>query len=289
MSPSRSTVGWVGVMSGARPRARMDLWTQRPGRQFEGLTVTSVTHRLYTSKIRRLIWRSQHGVPARLRCAHGLDRQGAEGSEPQSRGRGERHPEKRPVLVSATAGARSPSMPQAREIRIRLTYRWFFYSEAGTGVPGQPVAQGPPVPIGGGGVAGEGGIPSGPAGGPREPPARVTLTGETSLRVTVTPRVAGTAHIILAVEDGGTPALTSYRRVIVTIRANDAGCSECVLRATGATVQRAGTCHVRRARAVCDVPDVRRATSARRLRRPRRRTRHEHVAPSTLHVQHVAP
>jgi hypothetical protein len=32
------------------------------------------------------------------------------------------------------------------------------------------------------------------------------------------PRVAGTAYIILAVEDSGTPQLTSYRRVIVTIR-----------------------------------------------------------------------
>ena len=80
------------------------------------------------------------------------------------------------------------------------------------------MAQGPPVPIGGGGVAGRrAAFPSGPAGGPREPPARVTLSGETTSRVTVTPRVAGTAHIILAVEDDGTPALTSYRRVIVTI------------------------------------------------------------------------
>jgi Cellulose-binding protein Sde0182, C-terminal domain len=46
----------------------------------------------------------------------------------------------------------------------------------------------------------------------------VTLEGATSVRVTVTPRVAGTAHIILAVEDAGTPALTSYRRVIMRIR-----------------------------------------------------------------------
>jgi hypothetical protein len=37
-------------------------------------------------------------------------------------------------------------------------------------------------------------------------------------RVTVTPHVAGTAHIILAVEDNGSPTLTSYRRVILTIR-----------------------------------------------------------------------
>jgi hypothetical protein len=31
------------------------------------------------------------------------------------------------------------------------------------------------------------------------------------------PRVPGTAHIVLAVEDDGTPSLTSYRRVILTV------------------------------------------------------------------------
>ena len=71
----------------------------------------------------------------------------------------------------------------------------------------------------GGGSPGEGGIPSAPAGGPREPPPRVTLADEMTARVTVTPRIAGTAHIILAVEDRGNPTLTSYRRVIITIRA----------------------------------------------------------------------
>jgi hypothetical protein len=68
-------------------------------------------------------------------------------------------------------------------------------------------------------VPGEGGIPAGTAGGPREPPPRVILAHEATSRVTVTPRVAGTAHIILAVEDNGSPTLTSYRRVILTIRA----------------------------------------------------------------------
>jgi hypothetical protein len=71
---------------------------------------------------------------------------------------------------------------------------------------------------GGAGIQGEGLIPSQPPGGPREPPARVTLTGDTTPKVLVTPRVAGTAHVILAVEDAGTPTLTSYRRVIITTR-----------------------------------------------------------------------
>ena len=100
-----------------------------------------------------------------------------------------------------------------------LKYTWFFYPEAGTGIPGQPVFAGGLPPIGGGGTPGEGGIPSGPEGGPREAPPRVTLQDADTSRVTVAPRIAGTAHVILAVEDNGSPALTSYRRVILTIRA----------------------------------------------------------------------
>ena len=101
---------------------------------------------------------------------------------------------------------------------MRSNYRWFFYPEAGTGIPGQPVATARARPAGGGSAPGEGQIPSQPPGGPREPPARVTLSGDTTSKVTVTPRVAGTAHVILAVEDEGTPTLTSYRRVIITMR-----------------------------------------------------------------------
>ncbi|HEU0106978.1 MAG TPA: hypothetical protein VFT38_12450 [Vicinamibacteria bacterium] len=37
-------------------------------------------------------------------------------------------------------------------------------------------------------------------------------------QATVVPKVAGIAHVILAVEDRGTPSLTSYRRVILEIR-----------------------------------------------------------------------
>jgi hypothetical protein len=33
------------------------------------------------------------------------------------------------------------------------------------------------------------------------------------------PKAAGIAHIILAVEDKGTPSLTSYRRVILNMKA----------------------------------------------------------------------
>ena len=222
MSPSYGGWGgryvWRTYYGETRPS-----WTQGgdsfPGRDNSKDTVAAVDGRTYSSD-QATIWRwrtaFQHDFAARMDWTVKEPKEANHNPEVVVNG----VPGKGPVLVSATAGA--PLTIDAAGTRDpdghRLTYRWFFYSEAGTGIPGQPVAQGPPVPIGGGGVPGEGGIPSGPAGGPREPPARVTLTGETSSRVTVTPRVAGTAHIILAVENDGTPALTSYRRVIVAIK-----------------------------------------------------------------------
>jgi hypothetical protein len=100
-----------------------------------------------------------------------------------------------------------------------LKYTWFYYAEAGTGIPGRPVYAGglrsafamPP--------AGAGAIPSAPEGGLPTPRPRVTIADPASARATVTPQVAGVAHVILAVEDDGTPSLTSYRRVILTIGA----------------------------------------------------------------------
>jgi hypothetical protein len=90
-----------------------------------------------------------------------------------------------------------------------LTYRWFFYPEAGSGVPGHPVFAGSPWPGG----------PPAADGGPPELPPRVVLQNATTRTVTVLPMIAGVAHVILAVEDDGVPSLTAYRRVILTIRA----------------------------------------------------------------------
>ena len=98
-----------------------------------------------------------------------------------------------------------------------LTYRWFFYPEAGTGIPSRPVVAQGLAAIGGGDGSGEGNIPSAPHGGPPEPPSRITLDAASSRRATVTPRIPGTAHVILRVQDNGTPSLVSYRRVILTI------------------------------------------------------------------------
>ena len=87
-----------------------------------------------------------------------------------------------------------------------LTFNWFFYAEAGTGIPGQPVFVRVALPS----AVGQ--------SGPPEIPPRVTVQNGTGQRATIVPKAAGVAHIILAVEDDGTPSLTSYRRVILNIK-----------------------------------------------------------------------
>jgi aldose 1-epimerase len=96
-----------------------------------------------------------------------------------------------------------------------LKLEWFFYPEAGSGIPGQPVLirRRPPVA-----AAGAAGIPSAPAGGPPSLPPRVVIENATASRATVVPKVEGIAHVILAVEDSGAPHLTSYRRVILKMK-----------------------------------------------------------------------
>ena len=198
-------------------------WTQGgdsyPGRDSSRDTVVGVDGRSYTSD-QATIWRwrtaFQHDFAARMdwtvkgvsEANHNPDivLNGATG--------------KAPLFVDAAVGtpvaldATGTGDPDGNALR----YDWFFYPEAGTGIPGQPVVTERPERGATAIDAGAGGIPSAGEGGPPQPPARVTLEGATTIRVTVTPRVAGTAHIILAVEDAGTPALTSYRRVILRIR-----------------------------------------------------------------------
>jgi hypothetical protein len=223
MSPTYGGWGgryvWRAFYGDTRPS-----WTQGgdsyPGRDNSKDTVSGVDGKSYTSD-QATIWRwrtaFQNDFAARMDWTIKDPAQANHNPEVVVNGQRGRAPVRVEATVGAAvaldaAGTRDPD-------NHPLTYSWFFYPEAGTGIPGLPVSVGGVVPVAGGGAPGEGGIPSAPEGGPREPPPRVTIQDATSSRAVVTPRVAGTAHIILAVEDNGSPPLTSYRRVILTITA----------------------------------------------------------------------
>ncbi len=91
-----------------------------------------------------------------------------------------------------------------------IQYTWFFYPEAGTGIPGLPVfADGyNPAAI----ESDEQTV------GLRRPPARVRVENAHTARATVIPQIPGIAHVILEATDDGAPSLTSYRRIIFTIQ-----------------------------------------------------------------------
>jgi Protein of unknown function (DUF1593) len=222
MSPTYG--GWGGRYVWRRfhgePRP---FWTQGgdsfPGRDNSKDTVTGVDGRVYTSD-QATIWRwrttFQNDFAARMQWTVSDAKSANHNPDVVLNGR----PGKAPLIIETTVAnpvtldATGTGDPDGNALR----YHWFFYPEAGTGIPGQPVFAGGMTPIVGAGTPGEGGIASAPEGGPREPAPRVVLQDPTSPRVTVIPRTAGTAHIILEVQDDGTPALTSYRRVILSIK-----------------------------------------------------------------------
>ncbi len=226
MSPAFG--GWGGRYIWRQPAGESrPFWTQGgdsyPGRDNSRDTVVGVDGQRYTSD-QATIWRwrtaFQHDFAARMDWTIKDVREANHNPEVMVNGQAG----KAPIRIDATvdtpltldaAGTRDPD-------GHGLKYTWFFYAEAGTGIPGQPVVtQRRPAAAAAAAAAaqGQGGIPSAPRGGPPELPLRVTIDNGNSARVTVTPRVAGVAHIILAVEDDGTPSLTAYRRVILTINA----------------------------------------------------------------------
>ena len=202
------------------PRAS---WTQGgdsyPGRDNSRDTVTGTDGKSYTSDQATLWrWRTafQHDFAARMDWTIKDLREANHNPEIVVNGSSGKAPLEIDAVVGTpltidAAGTRDPDGD-------RLAYRWFFYPEAGTGIPGRPVVAHGLVPVGGADNNAVG-IPSAPEGGPRAPAPRVTLENSSSARTTATPQVAGTAHIILAVEDSGRPSLTAYRRILVNIKA----------------------------------------------------------------------
>jgi hypothetical protein len=220
MSPAYGGWGgryvWRAFYGEPRP-----LWTQGgdayPGKDNSRDTVVGADGKTYTSD-QATIWRwrnaFQHDFAARMEWTVKDARGANHNPDVVVNGSGG----KEPLTIDAVVGL--PVKLDASATRDPdgngLQYRWWFYPEAGTGIPGQPVFAGGVVPAGG--TVDQGGIPSAPAGGAQAPPSRVTVAGATTSKAVVTPRTAGTAHVILEVEDDGTPSLTSYRRVILKIK-----------------------------------------------------------------------
>ncbi len=218
MSPAYG--GWGGRyvwrQPSGEPRA---FWTQGgdsyPGRDSSRDTVVGDDGRTYTSD-QATIWRwreaFQHDFAARMMWTTVQPPDANHNPEVVVNGQSGRGP----ILLDAVVG--TPVRLDAAGTRDpdghALRYRWWFYAEAGAGIPGAPLVTQPARPATSPPAEG---IPSAPAGGPPALSPRVDLTGADTAVATVTPRVAGIAHIILAVEDSGTPSLTSYRRVILRI------------------------------------------------------------------------
>jgi hypothetical protein len=219
MSPAFG--GWGGRYVWRQPSGESrPFWTQGgdsyPGNDSSRDTVTGLDGKTYTSD-QATIWRwrtaFQHDFAARMDWT--IKEPADANHPPRVVVNGVRGTE--PLVLHALVGtpvtldATGTTDPDGHT----LTYTWLFYPEAGTGIPGQPVLvrerrSGPP--------AGEGGIPPAPAGGPPEPAPRIVLESANGPRASVLPKVAGIAHVILGVEDSGTPRLTSYRRVILDMK-----------------------------------------------------------------------
>ena len=186
-------------------------WTQGgdafPGRDNSRDAVVGIDGQTHVSD-QATIWRwrtaFQHDFAARLDWS--VQPPGAANHNPEVvvDGRGGTAPLEMTVRVGepVTLDAAGTRDPDGNALR----YTWFFYPEAGTGIPGRPV------------LANFRAAFAGMADGLPQLRPRVTIENASAQRAVVTPRVPGIAHVILAVEDDGTPSLTSYRRVILTIQ-----------------------------------------------------------------------
>jgi hypothetical protein len=213
MSPAFG--GWGGRYVWRRPYGETRaFWTQGgdsyPGNDSSRDTVLGVDGKTYTSDP-ATIWRwrraFQHDFAARMDWT--IEEWGEANHNPRVIVNGRQGTE--PLFLEAQVGTpvTLDAAGTADPDGDALSFTWSFYPEAGSGIPGRPVFARR--------------IPPAPAGGPPEVPPRVLIENANASRATVLPRVAGIAHVILAVEDGGTPSLTSYRRVVLDMKDAGAG------------------------------------------------------------------
>ena len=182
MTPSYG--GWGGRYVWRLPQGESrPFWTQSgdsyPGKDSSRDTVTGIDGKLHTSD-QATVWRwrtaFQHDFSARMdwtiKAVSGANHAN---HNPSVVVNGQ--PGKAPLTIQVEPG--KPAVLDASGTKDpdndALTYKWIFYPEAGSGIPGHPVSSGQPVVIGGGGNKEEGGIPSATSGGAPQPPARVVL------------------------------------------------------------------------------------------------------------------
>lgn len=216
MSPAWG--GWGGRYLWRQPSGETRaFWTQGgdayPGNDDSRDTVTGAGGLVVTSD-QATVWRwreaFQHDFAARMTWTVRPRAEANHAPEVVVNGQDGRGP----IMLQATVGV--PIRVEARATDPDghgVRYRWWHYAEAGSGIPGMPVVRGRrPAPV----MEPTSGSP--PAARGVRPPARVELAGEATPAVTITPTVAGVAHVILEVTDEGSPTLTRYRRVILDIR-----------------------------------------------------------------------
>ena len=222
MSPAYG--GWGGRYVWRQPSGETrPFWTQGgdsyPGNDSSRDTVTASTGQTYTSD-QATIWRwrtaFQNDFAARMDWTIKDVSEANHNPRVVVNGR----PGTEPLVLDAQVGtpvtldAGGHHRPRRRRVDVHLV---LLPGGRAPGFRASRCSCGGDRPLGAG-SPGQGGIPSAPAGGPREPPPRVVIENANGPRATVVPKQAGIAHVILAVEDDGTPSLTSYRRVVLKMK-----------------------------------------------------------------------
>jgi hypothetical protein len=200
--------GWGGRYIFRQPFGEpRPFWTQGgdcfPGKPNSRDTVTGVDCHSYTSD-QATIWRwrkaFQHDFAARMDWTLKEFAEANHNPVAVVNGDTTKNPLfiKSKVGVSISLSAQGSSDPDGDVI----TYHWFYYEEAASAIS---KAVAPEEIVGKRGEEYLNVLP------------KVRLNGHDLETVKVAPQTPGVAHIILAVEDGGSPSLTSYRRIILEI------------------------------------------------------------------------
>jgi hypothetical protein len=200
--------GWGGRYIFRQPFGESQpFWTQGgdsfPGKPNSRDTVIGVDGRSYTSD-QATIWRwrkaFQHDFAARMDWT--LNEFSKANHNPILVVNGDTT--KDPIFIKAKVGSTVSLSAQGSKDPDgnKITYDWFYYEEAASAIS---KAVSPEEILG---KRGEEYL---------NVPPKVRLKGNDLEKVTVVPQAPGVAHIILAVEDDGTPSLTSYRRIILEI------------------------------------------------------------------------